>query len=1199
MTATVTAPQPQPELSPEDLQLLQSYAAEADQQDRARAAASLPTRVAADVWGGIQEAPAQLARGVTAAVDSAASGLRSLVGAAGLVSQEFMDRNPADPVADSVSPEATTVTGGLVKGVSQFVAGLIPAGRVLKMAGSAVNLGRAAVGMEAATMGRVAGAAAQGAIADFVAFDPHEERLSNLVEEYPALSNPVTQYLAADPNDSEAEGRFKNAVEGLGIGAAMDGLLHGLKLLRGARRGDTEAITQAAADLEGKAPAPEDPVESLARDNARPAAEGEPKVQPTSPMEPRPEAAADGAAPKVQPTVPESGVDRSALGDNPTADPMGGKKPAPKLIDVDASGLRNVEAQVLRETGYGQGRSISGIRTDLIENGEDIAAVMNSLRVVYREKFADAIGGSSGDAFQPVRTFEEVRKTADKMADVLGDDPDLFWQRMSSIHGTTQNLDAELAVYRDMLATVHDKTLKLAEAVNDPTGANLGGYASRVELISQFQRHVELGANVTAAYKGLQTNVARALNSMRLPARIDPALLKHGADGFFDGGEEAVRRMASRILTTEGDLGAFTRATRGGWLRNAMSAVNEYWINSVLSGAKTHAANVLSNTLTTALQPAERMIAGAFRVASKEGRQEFAEGALQYAGLAASLKDAFRMAGKALRQGDTLIDPGHMTVEVRDAFTARSIGNASPASSIDPVSGLVTEGLGKLVRLPSRLLMAEDELFKQLNYRARIRAESLREGFLRYGADPERLGRHVAKALDGKFDALGRATDRRHLEAAREVTFTADLQAATWSGGRTFGETLQKASANHPMLTMILPFIRTPTNIVRFTWDRTPGLNLMRKQYYDDLTGKNGVEASGRAAAKAATGAAMWGTALVHAAQGDLTGGGPADPQARRALEQTGWRPYSVRVQQEDGSVAYRAFDRTDPFGMFFGIAADVAEVAGFVGEREYGQLATDMTVALARQLQNKTYLSGLTRALGALAEPEKRGERFLYGLAGSFVPSFLNQQMKDDPLMREVRSLADALRARTPGLSLDVDPVRNILGEPVYAAPGWGPEWLSPIATTTHGAGQQPNTPEWRMTPQDTLHDELARQLIIHGTSIRPPSPEFGSVDMRDFLSPRTGRTAYDRYQELTGTLRIGGQTLAERLSALIRSPLYRSQLTDGVVDADGSRVDAIRAILGAYRQAAMAEAHREMPDLAAAYRAEQRRRAVVKVGR
>ena len=59
----------------------------------------------------------------------------------------------------------------------------------------------------------------KGGIAEQVAFSPYEKRLSNLVEQYPTFSNPLTRYLQAVGTDTEDVARAKMFAEGgiLGI----------------------------------------------------------------------------------------------------------------------------------------------------------------------------------------------------------------------------------------------------------------------------------------------------------------------------------------------------------------------------------------------------------------------------------------------------------------------------------------------------------------------------------------------------------------------------------------------------------------------------------------------------------------------------------------------------------------------------------------------------------------------------------------------------------------------------------------------------------------------------------------------------------------------------------------------------------------------------------------------------------------------
>ncbi len=134
-------------------------------------------------------------------------------------------------------PDVGGATGGLITGVTQFAVGMKGMGAIL------------------GTGGGFAGSAIRGAATDFSVFDAHAERLSNLVEEHPALRNPITSFLAADPNDSEALGRLKNSLEGLGLGLATEGFTKALAGTKSvfstlAEKGPEAAAKEAAGHFE-------------------------------------------------------------------------------------------------------------------------------------------------------------------------------------------------------------------------------------------------------------------------------------------------------------------------------------------------------------------------------------------------------------------------------------------------------------------------------------------------------------------------------------------------------------------------------------------------------------------------------------------------------------------------------------------------------------------------------------------------------------------------------------------------------------------------------------------------------------------------------------------------------------------------------------------------------------------------------------
>lgn len=134
------------------------------------------------------------------------------------------------PIAEGEAPDSTT--GRVIAGVTQFATGFVGGGRILR--------GWSAVG----NGGRFGKSMVQGALADFTVFDGQEERLANLLAEHaPEALAPALNWLAADEDDGELEGRFKNAVEGLLIGPFVEVLGVGIRRLRAARQ-----VRQAARD---------------------------------------------------------------------------------------------------------------------------------------------------------------------------------------------------------------------------------------------------------------------------------------------------------------------------------------------------------------------------------------------------------------------------------------------------------------------------------------------------------------------------------------------------------------------------------------------------------------------------------------------------------------------------------------------------------------------------------------------------------------------------------------------------------------------------------------------------------------------------------------------------------------------------------------------------------------------------------------
>jgi len=192
--------------------------------------------IAADMIGGA-------AVGVGNAIEETYDGLQTL---AGVDEETIAERNL---IPEFYKPK--TAAGQLTEGASRFLTGFIPANRVLKSVGWNVKPGASTISntMRVGSRGLTA-----GAIADFNVWDPHEGRLSDMLIEFdsPILNNAVTQYLASDPNDTLAEGRLKNVLEGMMIGLPLE-LFLGIRSIKKARAAKTVEEKNKIYEEDGKA----------------------------------------------------------------------------------------------------------------------------------------------------------------------------------------------------------------------------------------------------------------------------------------------------------------------------------------------------------------------------------------------------------------------------------------------------------------------------------------------------------------------------------------------------------------------------------------------------------------------------------------------------------------------------------------------------------------------------------------------------------------------------------------------------------------------------------------------------------------------------------------------------------------------------------------------------------------------------------
>ena len=654
--------------------------------------------------------------------------------------------------------------------------------------------------------------------------------------------------------------------------------------------------------------------------------------------------------------------------------------------------------------------------------------------------------------------------------------------------------------------------------------------------------------------------------------------------------------------------------------KSLLDMTTEYWINSILSGPRTQAVNLLGNTLTQVLGTAE-MVAGAVL----SGNMPLAKAALASWADSALWREALSATGKTLVTGREVLDVGSRTMEsssqaIGDVLNLR--GGLDQSKSIKQTS---VDILGNVVNLPARGLLTGDELFKQLAFRraARLKAgmEAINsgisdsKGIAKYVEDKlnkvvtvsgqvmseealireatkqaDKLGlvgqkfakkraAHIKKYVDDNFDEDASTLAAYALEEAKYFTHTRELEEGT------LGKSIQNLTKNFAFARFVLPFVRTPSNLLSFALERSPlsasfripgtnkRLNVpgLRSEAEAMREGLKSSDPVIQAAARGKIVTAFAGVGLFYEMVFNnnntlplITGGGPKDERQKKILAETGWRPYSIKIGD-----TYYEYKKLDPIATILGIVADMSEMMKEneeANEEGVEQVGIALATALSRNVANKSYLAGIQLWAEALQDPDRFGERLGRNYVSSFVPNVLSQmQDYDKQSMREVRDVADAILKKLPGGRDMLDPKRNILGEEKtidYGTMGF----INPVGTSRE------------------KDDAILQEMADLQYAFRQPSPKLsgGNVNLLDFVNNR-GRTAYDRSLDLLQTVTIGGRTLRQTLKRLIKSSQYqRLPGFSAEVGVDSPRVQEITKVLRRYRKIAKREMLKEFPDVA-----------------
>jgi hypothetical protein len=812
---------------------------------------------------------------------------------------------------------------------------------------------------------------------------------------------------------------------------------------------------------------------------------------------------------------------------------------------ADEAAARGVSPDLVRE----EKRPKVYVNHARIASAEDVRQVIQEMADMDEAAIVDKTRGTVSNA----QTIKESSREYQDLTELIGRAPG----PMSA---------AKAVAARRLLASSGEQLVHLAKVAKDAnaTPADLYNFRRAVQV------HYAIQSEVIAA----RTETARALQAWSIPVGSSKARGMAINELITNqGGAGEIQDLARMIDLVADNPSAVNQMTRDAGRGRIGKALYQVWINGILSSPKTHAVNILSNSMTALWSIPERYMAAGISKAFYDGDIATGEATAQAFGLVKGIRDGFRMVymGNKAAQDKNLGDLFDAFVQVegtqQNAFSATALG-LKPEGGI----GYGIDFLGKIINAPGSALNNEDKIFKSINYRMELQALAFRQ------AQAEGLdGRKAAARID---EILRNPPDNLKAEAidvAHYNTFTAPLSGKT----RQILGGIQAHPKIGPVFRLVVPFVKTPTNILKYTFARTPLAYASSKIRADIAAG--GARAA-QAHARVAMGSMLFLTVMDIASEGYITGAGPLGNDmdktkgVRRAARGAGAPPpYSIKIGDR-----WYAYNRLDPIGMLIGMGADMAETFASASEADSDMLAGAGVLSIAQNLASKKYLQGVFDFMSAIDPANTSGNfgKYIQGFAGSLTPysSFLrNVATTADPIVRDPREVVldeetgevdqlasywqttiNNVKKGIPGLSDELPPMRDLFGEPMSTASGigWGVDFISPIASKADN------------------DDPVTRAIVDNRVNLTFPDRIIEGVQM----------TAQE-YDEFSA---IAGRTTKEQLDKLVGSPQFE-RLTGG---PDGMKAELIKDIVNQSREYARGILLRNNPALRDRAVAQQRAR-------
>jgi hypothetical protein len=480
---------------------------------------------------------------------------------------------------------------------------------------------------------------------------------------------------------------------------------------------------------------------------------------------------------------------------------------------------------------------------------------------------------------------------------------------------------------------------------------------------------------------GVESDLGAMLSVKDMKARVDKIRnLKRIGSPEADAEIQALTRA---MVLAGGDptkTVSFARMIMSMGAKEAMKIM----YNSLLSAPISHLKNALGNSYVTVERPTSLLLKGLLTGDEVAYRSAFAG----YKAMHESIFEAWQVAATSFKTGDSINAKGRFVI---DDFETQAYLNRLDTVAATPNEEVAVGWLRALHNFthneffsaPTRALTGSDDFFKTVAARQQIKMEATASALTdpRYAGNFDEGIDDYLKAFSKKMDPeTGRILDQELLNIADKATFQDDAGPMV--------NYLSKFLDAMPLGKVLVPFVRTPANLLRYGGTHVPGINLFVKEARQALMNPATTPAAmllkSQYQGRMAIGAMALAAPAVLAYNDQLTGNGPPAGAERRAWLMV-YQPMSIRIGN-----SWVSYQGIEPLSSIMSIAADAVMVgkmgAADVAERLIGQ----MTFAIAAALTEKSFLAGLStisELLNAKTVAGPEFERSIYGTLNNFIP--------------------------------------------------------------------------------------------------------------------------------------------------------------------------------------------------------------------